>query len=242
MIRQLIDPANAVTATGLVLSAIGINFSVAGLPEIGVAIVLWALLADHLDGVVARRTRGRLAETGQVGKNLDSLADLVSAGIFPAITLTTVGRGSAISVAAGTVLIVASVLRLSYFNVFGSPGGRFIGVPTTYVVPATAVLFLLRPVIPEAIFPNLFALVLVGLAILHIVPLRVPKTAGVMYVVVTAFCVGASIVLATRCHEELPVRLSAAQRGDSLLHGGETFERLRPVESDRPPLRLFPFT
>ncbi|WFU40192.1 CDP-alcohol phosphatidyltransferase family protein [Bradyrhizobium sp. CB82] len=198
MLRQLIDPANAVTAAGLVLSVIGINCAIAGLPEGGVAIVLWALLADHLDGVVAQRTQGRAAETGQVGKNLDSLADLVSAGIFPAVTSIIVGHGSTISVAAGTILVVASALRLSYFNVFGSPGGRFIGVPTTYAVPVTAIIFLFRPVIPAATFPNLFAFVLVAIAVLHIAPLRVPKTAGVMYLVVTAFCVGASIVLATR--------------------------------------------
>ncbi|MET4518261.1 CDP-alcohol phosphatidyltransferase family protein [Bradyrhizobium sp. I1.7.5] len=198
MLRQLIDPANAVTAAGLMLSVIGINFAIAERLEAGVAIVLWALLADHLDGVVAQRTQGRAAETGQVGRNLDSLADLVSAGVFPAVTSIIVGHGSMVTVAAGTVLVVASALRLSYFNVFGSPGGRFIGVPTTYAVPATAIVFLLRPVIPEATFPNLLAFVLVVLAVLHIVPLRVPKTTGFMYLVVTAFCVGASIVLAIR--------------------------------------------
>ncbi|MDA9489630.1 CDP-alcohol phosphatidyltransferase family protein [Bradyrhizobium sp. CCBAU 11361] len=198
MVRQLLDPANAVTATGLGLSALGIHCAIAGFPEIGVAVALWALLADHLDGVVARRTRGRRAETCHVGKNLDSFADLVSAGVFPAVTSIIVGHGSALSVAAGTILVLASALRLSYFNVFGSPGGRFIGVPTTYVVPVTAIIFLLRPIIPEAIFPNLFAVVLIVVAILHIAPLRVPKTAGVMYFVITAFCVAASIMLATR--------------------------------------------
>ncbi|TSE03664.1 hypothetical protein C1D09_025645 [Mesorhizobium intechi] len=198
MIRQLIDPANAVTAIGLALSAIGINSAIAGFPEIGVAIVLWALLADHLDGVVAQLTRGRLAETAQVGKNLDSFADLVSAGVFPAVTSIVVGHGSALCVISGTVLVIASALRLSYFNVFGSPGGRFIGVPTTYAVPAMAILFMLRPVLPEAIFSHLLAAVLVLLAILHITPVRVPKTAGIMYFVVTSFCIVASTTLALR--------------------------------------------
>ncbi|QOZ33249.1 phosphatidylcholine/phosphatidylserine synthase [Bradyrhizobium sp. CCBAU 53421] len=198
MFRQLIDPANAITAAGLVLSVIGINLAIAGRLEVGVAIVLWALLADHLDGVVAQRTQGRAAETGQVGKNLDSLADLVSAGVFPAVTSIIMAHGSLVPVVAGTVLVVASALRLSYFNVFGSPGGRFIGVPTTYVIPATAIVFLLRPVIPDAIFPNLFAFILFVLAVLHVSSLRVPKTTGIMYLVITAFCVGASIVLATR--------------------------------------------
>lgn len=202
MLRQLLDPANAVTAAGLVLSVIATNFAIASLPEVGVAIALWALLADHLDGIVAQRTQGRPAATGQIGKNLDSFADLVSAGVFPAVTSIILGHGSTISVAAGAILVVASALRLSYFNVFGSPGGWFIGVPTTYAVPVTAILFLLRPIIPEAVLPNLVAFVFIVLAILHIAPVRVPKTAGIMYLIVTVFCVAASIVLATRAWHE----------------------------------------
>ncbi|CDX12348.1 hypothetical protein LCM4577_31965 [Mesorhizobium sp. LCM 4577] len=199
MIRLLVDPANAMTAMGLALSSIGIDFSIAGFPEIGVAIVLWALLADHFDGVVARRMRGsRPAETGEVGKNLDSLADFVSAGIFPAVTLIVVGHGSPLCVVSGAVLVVASALRLSFFNVVGSPSGRFVGVPTSWVMPVTAIVFLLRPTLPESIFAKLFAFLLILLAILHVSPVRVPKTAGFMYLVVTAFCVVASAALAFR--------------------------------------------
>lgn len=196
MLRQLADPANAITGTGLVLSVVGISFALAGRPEAGVAVTLWALLADHLDGVVAKRTRGRAAETGEVGKNLDSLADLVSAGVFPAVTLIVVGQGSLLSIVAAATLVLASALRLSYFNVFGSPGGRFIGVPTTYALPVTAVMFLARPFIPNSLFPELLALALLALAVLHVTPVRIPKTAGAMYVVVTAFCVAASLALA----------------------------------------------
>jgi CDP-diacylglycerol--serine O-phosphatidyltransferase len=198
MIRQLIDPANAITATGLVLSLIGISFAIAGKPEMGVAVVLWALLADHLDGIIAQRTKGRSFETGQVGKNLDSLADLVSAGAFPAIALIVVSGGSVLAVTAGAVLLLASALRLSYFNVFGSPGGRFIGMPTTYAVPLTAILFLARPFVAAHLFPPLLAIALIILAIFHVAPVRVPKTVGAMYAVVTVFCVASSAVLALR--------------------------------------------
>ncbi|MFA1624900.1 CDP-alcohol phosphatidyltransferase family protein [Rhizobium mongolense] len=76
MIRQLADPANAVTAAGIVLSTIGISLAVTGHAQAGVAVTLWAVLADHLDGVLAKRTAGRLPETAQIGKKLDSLADL----------------------------------------------------------------------------------------------------------------------------------------------------------------------
>jgi len=198
MIRQLTDPANAITATGLVLSVAGIHFTLSGQPELGVAIVLWALLADHLDGVVAARTKGRAPETGKVGKSLDSLADLVSAGVFPAVVLMTISGGAALAVVVSAVFLLASALRLSYFNAYGLTGGRFIGVPTTYAVPLTAVLFLLKPLIPAEIFPALFGAALLVLAVLHITPLPVPRTTGVMYGVVTLFAVGSSVALAFR--------------------------------------------
>ena len=198
MIRQLADPANAITVSGLALSVIAITAVLAGQPELGVSVVLWALLADHLDGVVASRTKGRSAQTQQVGKALDSLADLVSAGIFPAITLLTIGSQSALSVAAATILIILSALRLSYFSAVGLSGGRFIGVPTTYVVPVTAILFLIAPWLPVEMFSSLFATALIVVAALHVLPIRVPRTAGAMYGVVTIFAVLASAVLAMR--------------------------------------------
>jgi len=198
MIRQLFDPANAVTAAGLVLSVNAISLALSGRVELGVAVALWALLADHLDGVVAQRLTIRAERAGEVGKNLDSLADLVSAGIFPGIALLVVGGNGALFVAVAALLAGASALRLSYFNVFGSPGGRFIGVPTTYAVPLTAIIFLARPILPDQTFPYVLALGIGAIAILHVCPLRVPKTAGVMYIVVTLFCVASSVILAFR--------------------------------------------
>jgi CDP-diacylglycerol--serine O-phosphatidyltransferase len=198
MIRQLADPANAITAIGIVCSVVGIRFALSGHPELGVAMALWALLADHLDGVVAVRTKGRAPETGKVGKSLDSLADLVSAGILPAVIVLQVGEASPFALAAAIVLVLASALRLSYFNAFGMPDGRFIGVPTTYAVPLLAILFLIRPWITEASFPTLLCTALIVLAVLHVSRLSVPPTKGMMYVVVTLFAVLSSVTLAMR--------------------------------------------
>ena len=134
----------------------------------------------------------------RLARTSNSLADLVSAGVFPATALIVVANASVLSVCVGAVLVVASALRLSYFNVFGSPGGRFIGVPTTYAVPMTAALFLMRPLVPEPAFPVLLSTAIVVLAALHVSPIRVPKTAGVMYAAVTIFAVGSSLALTLR--------------------------------------------
>lgn len=198
MLRELIDPANMVTAAGLLLSVVAIQIATLGHPEMAVALALWALLADHLDGVVAKRTSGRRPLTGQVGKSLDSLADLVSAGIFPGVLLVSISGGAPWAIVVAIVLAIASALRLSYFNSVGLEEGYFIGVPTTYALPLVAAVFLLRSLVSTQAFTALLAITLLGVAALHVSALRVPATRGAMYAVVASYCVLASALLLLR--------------------------------------------
>lgn len=196
MIRQLADPANAITTFGLALSIAAINLALFDQIELAVSTALWALLADHLDGVVANRTRNRAVITSQVGKNLDSLADLVSAGVFPGIVLAKVTNGAPWGIGVATLLGLASALRLSYFNSVGLDGRNFIGLPTTYALPVVAAVVLLSPfVAPSAVGPTL-AVAMLTVAALHVSSLRVPRTRGGMYVIVIIYCVSASVLLA----------------------------------------------
>ncbi|MDQ0471048.1 CDP-alcohol phosphatidyltransferase family protein [Labrys wisconsinensis] len=197
MVRYLADPANAITAAGLLFSALGLHFALSGHLELAVATVLWAMLCDHLDGVVAVRTRNRAADTARIGKSLDGLADLLYGAIFPAIVVMQEGRQGLLASIAGAALVLAGALRLSYFSNFGlSSDGRFTGVPLSYDVPVLAVLFLVRGWLPADLFPPVLSLVFLALAILHVSSIRVPALSGAMYGVVTVFSVLASGALA----------------------------------------------
>lgn len=198
MIRYLADPANAITVAGLVLSIIAIGLVLNGHPVVAVALSMWALLADHLDGVIASRTIGRTPETCGIGKSLDSLADLVSAGIFPGILLVAIAEGTPWSVAVAAISASASALRLSYFNAFGSDGRYFVGIPTSYVLPIVAGMFLCRPLFPPTSLPMFLGGTLVLLAVLQVSRLPAPRVQGVMYAGITSYCVGASVILALR--------------------------------------------
>jgi CDP-diacylglycerol--serine O-phosphatidyltransferase len=94
-----------------------------------------ALICDILDGRIARLTHA----TSEFGVQLDSLSDLVSFGVAPAmmiymLVLNAMGRiGTAIAV----LYILCSALRLARFNVMADKGGvvkYFMGLPT----PASA--------------------------------------------------------------------------------------------------------
>ncbi len=205
MLRYLADPANIITAVGLTFAMSGIYAALSGHLELGLALVLWALLADHLDGIVASRTLNRSPEKGKIGKQLDSFTDLVSDAVFPAILVIELSQASRGSLAVAVVLILAGALRLSYFNSFGLSNGHFVGLPLSYDLPILALLFVLRPGVEASAFPTLVICILLVLAVLHVTTLRVPRTSGAVLVGIVIFSIAASALLATRALA-LPLR------------------------------------
>ena len=73
-----------------------------------------ALVCDVLDGMVARAQKGRQSV---LGGDLDSLADVISFGVAPAVLGFTLGLRGAWDVLCLTYLVVCGVSRLARFNV-----------------------------------------------------------------------------------------------------------------------------
>lgn len=106
-------------------------------PFIGIAIVL-----DMLDGRIARLT----GTASAFGLEFDSLADVISFGIAPAILcfgwgLAPLGR---LGWAAGFLFLTAAAMRLARFNIQSAAGGDkryFVGMPSPAAagVPAATV-------------------------------------------------------------------------------------------------------
>lgn len=89
---------------------------------------------DLLDGAVARKN----ASGGEFGVNLDSLADLVSFGVAPAVAIYVASLHDlpAIGVAACAIYVVCGALRLARFPLLKS-SDRFVGLP---IPPAGVIL------------------------------------------------------------------------------------------------------
>jgi CDP-diacylglycerol--serine O-phosphatidyltransferase len=108
-------------------------------PFIGFAIAL-----DMLDGRIARLT----GTSTDFGLQFDSLADVISFGIAPAILafgwgLAPLGR---LGWAAGFVFVTAAAMRLARFNIQSAGGGDkryFVGMPSpaAAAIPASTVFF-----------------------------------------------------------------------------------------------------
>ena len=93
-------------------------------------------VADFLDGLVARM----LHAVSAIGKELDSLADLVSFGLAPALILYNimVNHGSGGWAEVSLLLPVFGALRLARFNVDTNQATTFTGLP----IPANAIFWI----------------------------------------------------------------------------------------------------
>ena len=105
MLRYLVDPANAITTGGLLCSALSLYLAMAGHLELAVGAALWAVLADHLDGIVAGRTKNRDLNIAKMGKSLDGFGDIIYGAVLPAVIIIQLSQASSLSLATGAALL-----------------------------------------------------------------------------------------------------------------------------------------
>jgi len=74
---------NAITLIGVCIGLSSIKFAIDGKFAIAIIAILFAGLMDALDGRIARLIKG----TSKIGKELDSLGDVISFGVAPALIM-----------------------------------------------------------------------------------------------------------------------------------------------------------
>lgn len=141
---------NTMTAFNLVAGLVAITLVLEGDLVMASIFIFIAALFDFLDGTAARLLDAR----SELGKQLDSLADLVSFGVAPGLImfhLLSAGcEGSCnileqyrITPYFALLIPVCSAFRLAKFNIDLSQEEHFIGMP----VPASAIFFTSIPLI-----------------------------------------------------------------------------------------------
>lgn len=125
---------NLFTIGNLFLGIIAIIFVFNEEPTLAAVMVIIAIVADGLDGRVARA----LNVQSEFGKELDSLSDVISFGVAPAFIVYVVSFQELEPPAAGwlvtAIFPICGALRLARYNVTASSPGYFVGLP----IPAAA--------------------------------------------------------------------------------------------------------
>lgn len=121
---------NAITCANLFSGCIGVVYAFNGDLQTAAYFVLLSGIFDFFDGMVARA----LNVKSPIGKELDSLADMVSFGLLPGVVmfqlLKTSDYNSDYLPYLGFIITVFSALRLAKFNIDERQTEDFIGLNT----------------------------------------------------------------------------------------------------------------
>ena len=191
------DRANFVTLLGLSSGLLAIYFALNQNFPAAIIAMLWAVLMDWFDGSIARRMPDRSESHKLFGAHMDSLVDIVTSGVGPAILLLSVSGFSPWFFPGALAIIVAGVLRLAYFDAFGlDENGTHAGITIDNSPLAISAVFLLYQFIDRDIFAAVLYAVVLILAYLHVAPFRMKKIGGRWYYAVTMYVVALTAVYA----------------------------------------------
>ncbi|WP_187261188.1 CDP-alcohol phosphatidyltransferase family protein [Pontibacter beigongshangensis] len=142
---------NAITCLNLLSGCVALYFAFNQQLNYAAYMVGIAAMLDFMDGLLARA----LKAYSEIGKQLDSLADMVSFGVVPGTILfglltradaTPTGVPEDVLPFFGFIITIFSALRLAKFNIDTRQAESFIGVPT----PACSIFIASLPLLLEA--------------------------------------------------------------------------------------------
>ncbi len=195
MLSFLRDLPNICSLAGLASALLGIYYAVLGNFQFALIGVLWATLFDWGDGIIARKLKGRTEIQGYFGGQLDSLIDMVSFGVFPAIFLLSYGKFNPIFLPGAFIIIAVSGIRLSYFNIYGLIDKRtYKGLALDNNVLILAFFFLFERWVPYTAFTIILYLVLMILPIFNLASISTYKFAGKWFYALIGYVVGMTII------------------------------------------------
>jgi len=144
---------NFITLLNLLSGSLAVTLTLLGHPVTAAFLMVAGYLFDVMDGLAARLLKVQSA----IGKELDSLADVITFGLAPAAILFHLGlpEGGLEELTAGSdpgklilgfipfLLVMSAGYRLAKFNVDERQTERFIGLPT----PANGIMALSLPLV-----------------------------------------------------------------------------------------------
>ncbi len=147
MNSKILNIANFLTILNLLCGLIAIVFFSSGLVNFGCLSIVFASFFDFLDGYFARK----LNVSSDFGKQADSLSDMISFGVAPAILLFDITKGILINnlnythevqiVLTSSFVFIYSVAALIRLSLFNNQSTHFNGIPS----PVAALTVILLP-------------------------------------------------------------------------------------------------
>ena len=144
-ILSLMKLADIFTVGNLCCGIVSILLAIDGHYDFSALLLFLAVVFDVLDGKIA----GLLHQKNLFGKQIDSMSDLVSFGVAPALLYYSMSSPGALGIAVSLFFVACGMLRLARYNI--SEGTGFEGVPITVNGVLFPLLFLVVSSFPESL-------------------------------------------------------------------------------------------
>lgn len=193
-VRERLGLADLMTLLNAVVGTTAVTAAFAADPGVVARLILLAAVADGLDGIIARR-RGSTA----VGPYLDSLADVVSFGVAPAVLVFAVAAGAwapllidpgryLLVLAVAATFVVFSLVRTGLYTVYVGADETRPGIQNTLAASILAAGYLAGvTAVPVVLGAT------VVLSVLMVAPVPYPKLAARDALVMGVVQVGAIV-------------------------------------------------
>jgi len=173
------DLPNICSLAGLGCTLLAIYFIILGVYPAAMIGMIWAVAFDWADGLIARRMKGRTGADRIFGGQLDLLIDIVSYGVTPAILVLSYGQFDPIFLPVAFAMLIAGVIRLSYFSTFGlADGAKYTGLAIDNNNILLVFLFLFESLVSQQVFSIVLCASGLGLAALNVSQIKTPKLSG----------------------------------------------------------------
>jgi len=191
------DIPNLCSLAGLGCTLLAIYFIILEVYSAAMIGMIWAVAFDWADGLIARRMKGRTGADGKFGGQLDLLIDIVSYGVTPALLILSYGKFDPVFLPVAFLMLVAGVIRLSYFSTFGLAGGsKYTGLAIDNNSIFLVFIFLFEGLFNAGTFSIILCACGLGLAALNVSQIKTPKLSGnpINVVILAAYTLGISII------------------------------------------------
>lgn len=175
MCKEIWIKANAITLLGIICSITGMLLCFIGKSGYAAVLLIISGICDGFDGYFAKKTR-KPNQSSEYGVELDSLADIVCAGVFPVVLSMSLGFTKWYSLIIYILFIMCGITRLTYYNVNSSTKNYFNGVPITvsaFLIPI--VYFVFRNAVDSLPFMIALMSSFVLLSISYVTNIKVKK-------------------------------------------------------------------
>ncbi|MDD6442352.1 MAG: CDP-alcohol phosphatidyltransferase family protein [bacterium] len=193
------------TYAGMLISFVGAAMVLNGNTHAALLCLMISGLCDMFDGKVASTKKDRTAKEKRFGIQIDSLSDLISFGVLPALLIYCIADKSTYSLFGASLYVLCALIRLAYFNVDEEERQNqtterrtvYLGLPVTTVALIIPMVITLASVF---VWPMQIVgpVMLLAIAIAFITPFQIKKPGNVGKVIMLIVGVAQFLVLVVR--------------------------------------------